>query len=323
MHLAEPHGAAYTIQIVDAALKVLAFDPSVNKIVAHLYPVEAGWWQRPVRTRWFLAIRRLSPSGTTIEGYRAQLCSGSESSNFLVTGNTALASKLEALTSEFAIRELSHRHFLLHGATLAAGGAALLLLGPSGAGKSTLTTALALRGFRYLSDEIAVIDSASLRVWPFPKSISLRRTGQQVLDEQYPGWQGTLGTDTLILSESGVLLNPRPWLPPAPGAGFEPAWIVFTQYEQCREYSEVTPLSRGDALCRLLRQRLTTHRWEGFAAFTSAMTELVKQVPCYALRVGTLRSAVACIDRLLAGELPRPTPAQADLLAAQPIQGGR
>jgi hypothetical protein len=298
MRPADPRRLGYMIQIIDAALEVITPHPSIAALLSQMYPAQATWWCRPARTMRSLYINRL-PLGGGIDRYSAQSCGGSDGYNFLVSGRPSLASKLDWLISDFAVRELSRHHFLLHGAALAAGGSALLVIGTSGAGKSTLAAALALSGYWYLSDEIAVLDGVSLRVWPFPKSVSLRRGGWQALDELYPGWCHELVRDPLIPSEGGVLLSPQQWLPPAPGDGFEPVWIFFTRYEPGRQDSQVTPLSRGDALGRLLRQRLSAHRWQGFGAFTAAMIELVKRTPCYLLEAGSLRSAVACIDRLL------------------------
>ena len=66
---------------------------------------------------------------------------------------------------------------LLHGSALAVGQDAFAILGPSGAGKSTLATALALRGYRLLTDDVvALVEADALwnaltgyggsRLWP-------------------------------------------------------------------------------------------------------------------------------------------------------------
>lgn len=62
----------------------------------------------------------------------------------------------------------------IHAATLAWRGAGVLLVGPSGSGKSTLTAALASRGWRYLSDEFALIGTADMRLHPFPKALCVK-----------------------------------------------------------------------------------------------------------------------------------------------------
>ncbi|KQP47756.1 aldolase [Pseudorhodoferax sp. Leaf274] len=52
----------------------------------------------------------------------------------------------------------AHHYLLIHAAVLERNGRAVILPGDPGAGKSTLTAALALSGWRLLSDEIALID---------------------------------------------------------------------------------------------------------------------------------------------------------------------
>jgi hypothetical protein len=64
--------------------------------------------------------------------------------------------------------------FFVHSAVLELGGRAILLVAPSGTGKSTTTWALSHHGFRYLSDELAPIDTGTLRVHPFPRALHLK-----------------------------------------------------------------------------------------------------------------------------------------------------
>lgn len=68
-------------------------------------------------------------------------------------------------------------HSLLHGAGMTGGQVAFAILGPSGAGKSSLATALSLRGYRLLTDDVVALTAADglwyalagysgLRLWP-------------------------------------------------------------------------------------------------------------------------------------------------------------
>lgn len=85
-------------------------------------------------------------------------------------------------------------HLRLHAAALAdPNGRVVVLLGASGAGKSTLCTAL-LRStdLRYLSDEVAPIDPASLEVVGYPKPITLKAGSHPVLPDLHPGTEGPL-----------------------------------------------------------------------------------------------------------------------------------
>jgi hypothetical protein len=63
----------------------------------------------------------------------------------------------------------------LHGAAVEWRGAAVVLAADSGSGKSTTTWALLHHGFRYLSDELAVIDPDTLRVFAYPHAVCLKQ----------------------------------------------------------------------------------------------------------------------------------------------------
>ena len=63
---------------------------------------------------------------------------------------------------------------LVHAATLAYRGRGAIFAADSGSGKSTLAMALLARGWRYLSDEVALINPDTLEVHPFPKALCLK-----------------------------------------------------------------------------------------------------------------------------------------------------
>ena len=65
-------------------------------------------------------------------------------------------------------------HVLLHAAALAREGGGLILAGDSGCGKTTLALALAQRGFRFLSDEMAALGRANRLLHPFPRALRVR-----------------------------------------------------------------------------------------------------------------------------------------------------
>jgi HprK-related kinase A len=75
----------------------------------------------------------------------------------------------------------AHHYLLLHAAVLERNGHCVILPGDPGAGKSTLTAALALTGWRLLSDELTVIDRDDGRVVPLARPISLKNQSIDVI----------------------------------------------------------------------------------------------------------------------------------------------
>lgn len=74
----------------------------------------------------------------------------------------------------WCVTSQSHRFTTIHAGIVARGADALLMPGSSGSGKSTLATALCFRGWRLLSDELALIDIKQGWVYPMPRPISLK-----------------------------------------------------------------------------------------------------------------------------------------------------
>ena len=71
-------------------------------------------------------------------------------------------------------------HLLVHAAAAERDGRVVLLCAPSGWGKSTLVGGLLAGGWRYLTDDVAVLDGAG-RVAPYPKPLGVARAGRPLL----------------------------------------------------------------------------------------------------------------------------------------------
>ena len=66
-------------------------------------------------------------------------------------------------------------------------GGAILIAGESGAGKSTLTAELLKRGYRFLADDMAVVDiSGKEGVWVYPAFPYMKLCRDVVLRQGYP-----------------------------------------------------------------------------------------------------------------------------------------
>lgn len=64
--------------------------------------------------------------------------------------------------------------FFIHGAALSVAEHCVIISGASGSGKSSLAWFMSYNGFDYLSDELAPVDPAFLRVEPYPHALCLK-----------------------------------------------------------------------------------------------------------------------------------------------------
>ncbi len=86
----------------------------------------------------------------------------------------------------WCVSSQAHQYLILHAAVLAREGRAVMLPAPPGSGKSTLCAALMLRGWRLLSDELALIDLADGRLVPLARPVSLKNASIQVIRDFHP-----------------------------------------------------------------------------------------------------------------------------------------
>lgn len=94
---------------------------------------------------------------------------------------TASAAVLHQGILEDAFSRLGEA-FAVHGACVARAGRGVLISGPSGFGKTTLAIRLALRGFRFLADDLVLIDSKLGTVEGVRRGVHLRAGSRALLD---------------------------------------------------------------------------------------------------------------------------------------------
>ncbi len=76
--------------------------------------------------------------------------------------------------------------FYLHAGVVGTGLSALLLPAAAGSGKSSLTMALVHRGFRYFSDEVALVQPGTFHVPPMPLAMAMKDTGWKLMTRYFP-----------------------------------------------------------------------------------------------------------------------------------------
>ena len=123
-----------------------------------------------------------------------------------------------------------HQWLTLHAASLERGGGALILPAPPGSGKSTLCAALALRGWRLLSDELTLIETDTLQARALARPINLKNAAIELIRQFEPGTRwGPIAFDTV--KGRVTHLCPPPESVRRVHEPAQPRWIVFPRYQ--------------------------------------------------------------------------------------------
>ena len=186
------------------------------------------------------------------------------------------------------------RHLLIHAAVLERDGRALVMPGPSGVGKSTLTTALMSRGWRLLSDEVAIIDPRDGQLQPHPRPISLKNETIDLIASRYPDltltrrYEGTAKGQVAYVKPPvhAILHADRP---------ARPSLVVAPRYDAARALA-CDRVEKADSFMLMVRQSpnydvLLERGFETLADFTEACCH-------FSLRYSNLDAAVRAIDEL-------------------------
>jgi len=183
-------------------------------------------------------------------------------------------------------RDANHM-LLFHAASLERDGRGVLFLGKSGAGKSTLAAALALRGWRLLSDEFGLVTLDSSRLVPLARPICLKNEAIQLIRELDPAVVTTTPADVRRKGLLCHLAPPRESVrrmdePATPSA------LVFINYQQDAE-SRLEAIPKAQAMSRAIESSFN-YKELGRAGF-ECMATLVGSCGCYDLSYGDLEGA--------------------------------
>jgi len=128
----------------------------------------------------------------------------------------------------------------------------IMLPGPQRCGKSTLTLGLLLRGGRYLSEDVAVLEHESLQLMPCGGGVSLRPDGVTKYPELMGRWTPIPSKCDGDPYEQVAFTSPD--LLGAPFADCCPlTMIVFPSYDTCARPARMEALTPAQAVLRLLQ----------------------------------------------------------------------
>ncbi len=191
----------------------------------------------------------------------------------------------------------SLRFLTLHASGVERDGVSIIMPGESGSGKSTLAAGLGYRGWRFLSDEFALLDPDSLLHHAYPRPTSLKNDAIQVMkawidparfSKLFPGTQK--GNICYLQPEISSLRRMHETA--------TPKLIVFPAFS--REYEpELVPMTPSEAMVRMVAGSANYDKL-GERGF-ECLTRLVNQCPAYWLSYRNFDEADALLSGALSG----------------------
>lgn len=190
----------------------------------------------------------------------------------------------------------------LHSAAVAAGGKAALIVGASGSGKSSTALSCLLNGLEYLGDDHCLLDLDAN-----PPAVHSVYAAAKLHDAQlarFPGLHPFIVNSDRVSPDKGVAILYPHFAKLLPTT--RPLVAVMVPTITYAEKTTIGPISPAAALAALapstLLQMASADRG-GLAA----MARLVRQIPCFGLRLGTQSEEIATVVR--------------DFLQNQPLNG--
>jgi HprK-related kinase A len=183
----------------------------------------------------------------------------------------------------------AHEFVIIHAATVEKDGRGYVFPGTPGSGKSTLCAALVCRGWRLLSDEMALLSLRDGLLWPVPRPISLKNRSIEII--RGIGGDGLVMGDVVRDTAKGTVAHMR-----APRSSVAlaktpvpPFAVVFPTYREgsATAYAE---LPKATTVMRLA-ENCFNYATLGAAGF-NCIADAVTRMRCHTLVYSDLDDAI-------------------------------
>jgi len=195
----------------------------------------------------------------------------------------------------WCIAKQGHHHLMLHAGAVEKNGKAIIFPALPGSGKSTLSAALALRGWRLLSDEFGLVRAEGGLLQAMPRPIPLKNASIQVIQDFEPSVVlGPLFPKT----RKGTVAHCQPSTDSAERCKqlVKPAFVVFPQYQADSQtvLEEVLP---HYAFLKLASNAFN-YEVMGRTGF-ERLTDIVNSCICFNLTYSDLDHVIARLDGMV------------------------
>lgn len=229
-------------------------------------------------------------------GGRRFIIRGGDDQLFSVKRRAEILPHLEWAINWQVVRE-SRRHLQVHAGVVSKSGRALMMPASPQSGKTTLCAGLVARGWKFHSDEFALIDPDALTVQPYPKALCVKAGSFDIVKQL--GWK----LDARMRYKKGkkgrvayVSFSDTPQRI----AESEPVrWIVFPKYVPGQS-PRLTPITRGEAVFELRRLSFNFDRFGNNGL--KIMTRMMAGARAFRLASGPLGETCDLIDALTADD---------------------
>jgi hypothetical protein len=208
------------------------------------------------------------------------------------TGLHRLAPAVKSLIWKLAIERYDFLFYIHSGVVGRGADDCILLPAASGSGKSSMTAALVHRGYRYLSDEVALIEPTTFRVPPVPLALCVKSTGFDVMSPYHPGIRAIRGHQRM----DGKLVR---YIPPDPATlqrtPAQVSHIVFPRYVADAR-TEIRRIGRSAALRRLMSECWASGRLE--PGNVRELIRWITRIDCYELSFASLEDAADLVQQV-------------------------
>jgi HprK-related kinase A len=195
----------------------------------------------------------------------------------------------------------SLRFLTLHASGVERNGHSIIMPGESGSGKSTLAAGLGYRGWRFLSDEFALIAPDTLTHHAYPRPTSLKNEAIEAMkawidpvrfSKNFPGTQK--GNICYLRPDINSIKHMHKTA--------VPKLIVFPAFSHDHP-PELAPMSASEAMVRMVAGSANYDKLgeDGF----NCLTKLVKHCPAYWLSYRTFDEADMLLSKALNKEAER------------------